>query len=44
MQLGSYTTNLEEQFMEFNWQGQRYKSYSFEAFTLEKMQTTQEPH
>ena len=25
IQLGCYTTNLEEQFMEFNWQGRHYK-------------------
>jgi hypothetical protein len=27
MKLGTYTTNLEEQFMEFNWKGQHYKLY-----------------
>jgi hypothetical protein len=38
MQLGSYTTNLEEQFMEFNWQGQHYKLYGVEGSTLKKNQ------
>lgn len=27
MQLGTYATNLEEQFMEFKWQGRNYKLY-----------------
>jgi hypothetical protein len=36
MQLGTYTTNLEEQFMEFNWQGQHYKLYGVEGSTLKK--------
>ena len=27
IQLGSYTTNLEEQFPECNWQGRHYKLY-----------------
>ena len=27
MQLGTYTTKFEEQFMKFNWQGQHYKLY-----------------
>jgi hypothetical protein len=38
IQLGSYATNLEEQFMEFNWQGQPYKLYGFEGSTLKKNQ------
>jgi len=38
MWLGSYTTNLDERFMEFNWQGQHYKLYGFEASTLKKTQ------
>lgn len=31
MQLGNYTTNLEEQFTEFNWKGQHYKLYSVDV-------------
>jgi len=31
-----YATNLEEQFMEFNWQGRHYKLYGDERFTLKK--------
>jgi hypothetical protein len=31
MQFGTYTTNLEEQFMKFNWQGQHYKLYGVES-------------
>jgi hypothetical protein len=27
MQLGTYATNLQEQFMEFKWQGKNYKLY-----------------
>jgi hypothetical protein len=38
IQLGSYATNLEEQFMEFNWQGQHYKLYGVEGSTLKKNQ------
>jgi hypothetical protein len=38
IQLGSYATNLEEQFMEFNWQGQHYKLYGVKGSTLKKNQ------
>jgi hypothetical protein len=34
MQLGTYTTNLKEQFMEFNWQDQHYKLYGNEDSAL----------
>jgi hypothetical protein len=27
IQLGTYATNLQEQFMEFKWQGKNYKVY-----------------
>ena len=36
MQLGKYSTNLEEQFIEFNLQIQHYKLYGVEASTLKK--------
>ena len=35
-QLGIYTTNLKEQFMEFNWQEQHYKLHAAQNSTLEK--------
>jgi hypothetical protein len=38
IQFGSYATNLEEQFMEFNWQGQHSKLYGGEGSTLKKNQ------
>jgi hypothetical protein len=31
MQLGTYATNLQEQFMEFKWQGKNYKVYGSES-------------
>jgi hypothetical protein len=31
MQLGSYATNLKEQFMEFKGQGKNYKTYGLES-------------
>jgi hypothetical protein len=36
IQLATYTTNLEKQFMEFNWKGQNYKLYGAESSTLKK--------
>lgn len=36
MQLGTYSTNLEEQFMEFKLQGQHYNMYGGEGSTLKK--------
>jgi hypothetical protein len=27
MQMGTYTTNLQEQFMEFKWQGKNHELY-----------------
>jgi hypothetical protein len=31
MQLGTYATNLQEQLMEFKWQGMKYKVYGLES-------------
>jgi hypothetical protein len=31
MQLGTYATNLQDQFMEFKWQGKNYKVYGSES-------------
>jgi hypothetical protein len=31
MQLGTYATNLQQQFMEFKWQGKNYNEYGSNA-------------
>ena len=42
IQLGSYTTNLEEQFMEFNWQGRHHKLYGVNASSFKEGTNTHE--
>jgi hypothetical protein len=40
VELGTYATNLHEQFMEFKWQGKRYKLYGSGSQNLSRKELT----